>query len=210
MKSLSCGLAALALLLTALGPAENARAGTIIYREEASASGSLGGIPFTNADIVMQMSGDTENAFFDGIANWLNFGTTTVTVPGIGTATFTDANTGVFATPSQGLAGFTNEFAINLATVNPAFASYDLKSAIGPITGSTVGSFFGTGDTTTLGEFVFSTSDPPATATFTAQVVPEPASWGLLGLGGLGLAIEAFCKRRRSSSVQKGAIRGHP
>src|SRR5262249_25263809 len=158
----------------------------ITYREEAIASGSLGGIPFTNADIVMRMSGDTTNVLFDGIANWENFGTTTVTVPGIGTATFTDANTGVFATPSQSLAGFTNVFAINLATVNPAFASYDLKSAIGPITGSTVGSFLGTGDPTTLGEFVFSTSAPPATATFTAQVVPEPASLTLLGLGAFG------------------------
>jgi hypothetical protein len=176
-----------------------ARAEPITYREEAIASGSLGGIPFTNADIFMLMSGDTNNAFFDG-TNWLNFGTTSVTVPGIGTATFTDANTGVFATPSLSLAGFTNESAINLATVNPAFASYDLKSAIGPFTGSTVGSFFGAGFPTTLGEFVFSTSDPPATATFTAQVVPEPASLTLLGIGAAGLFGYGWRRRKRAAA----------
>jgi hypothetical protein len=107
--------------------------------------------------------------------------TATVFVSGIGTATFTIptinvANQGI---PAVGIGAPNQNLAILFANNNSAFASYDLSTSLGPITGSPT--FNGLGSFgTTVGPFFLSAV---STVTFQAIVVPEPSILVLLGFG---------------------------
>ena len=61
----------------------------ITYTEEATASGSLGGVVFTNADVVPSMTNDTNNVAMFSSSYFSNAGSATVTVAGGAPATFT-------------------------------------------------------------------------------------------------------------------------
>ena len=164
-----------------------ASAGTITYTEEAFASGTLGTNSFQNALVTLTMIGDTSNVQNMGGGFFQNIGTLTVTVGGIGTATFTGVDVGVFdnqvfSPPAAG--GFQISQGSILDTFNPIFATYDLTTAIGPITGGSFirpDLFFGT----TLGTFNLQSAGD---STFTATTVPEPASILLFGSGLSALA----------------------
>ena len=74
-----------------------------------------------------------------------------------------------------------------LQTINAAFVSYDLTTAIGPLSGS---SSINSGEAfrTTAGDFIlFSIGDSTFTATTNAAAAPEPSTLCLAGLGALGL-----------------------
>src|SRR5438093_6933061 len=62
----------------------------ITYSEVVTATGSLGASAFTNALVAITLTGDTANVA--GLGTFLNPGVATVTVSGLGTATFTDAD----------------------------------------------------------------------------------------------------------------------
>jgi hypothetical protein len=66
------------------------RAGPITYTEQFTASGSLGTQSFTNAMVTITGTGDTANIVSSGL-NIFNPVTATVTIAGLGTATFTDS-----------------------------------------------------------------------------------------------------------------------
>jgi hypothetical protein len=110
----------------------------IIYTEQALASGTLGGRTFTNALITMTLVGNTGNVTGGGGFFTNTVGTFTLNVSGIGTATFTDSME-VFdnQTLSPAAAGFGDNTAGGsvLDTFNSVFASYDLTSGIGPVSG---------------------------------------------------------------------------
>jgi hypothetical protein len=183
------GLATLALLL---GGAGRAVAMPIVYTDQATASGTLGSTPFTNALVTVTFTGDT-NTVTGGVPFFTNtVGVAQVTVAGIGTATFTnpmetfDNQTQQFA----GIADISGSPVSVLDTQNAAFATYDLKSFIGPFTGPV---FFNAGHTfpTTAGGFTLQSvlnNTSTFTATAPAAAVPEPTSLALFGVGALGLA----------------------
>ena len=68
------------------------RAVPITYVEQATATGSLGGVDFASANVVLSMTNDTTN-ITGGPTIFYNIGTVTVDVAGIGRATFTDPTT---------------------------------------------------------------------------------------------------------------------
>jgi hypothetical protein len=174
------------------------RAGLITYTETATGSGSLGGTAFTDAMVTVTGTGDTANVTSSG-GVFSNFITVTVTVAGIaGTATFTDSIR-VFDVPVATGAGF-EDFTLMgdiLGTISsPPFDTYDLKSAVGPVTNTADSFGLNTAYPTTDGNFILNTIDN-GTTTFTATTgTPEPASLTLLGLGVAGVAGYA-CRRRR-------------
>jgi hypothetical protein len=66
----------------------------ITYSLSATATGTLGGAPFTNALVTVTLTGNTSNVV-DGPAPFNNYlvdsGAATVSIAGLGTATFTDS-----------------------------------------------------------------------------------------------------------------------
>jgi hypothetical protein len=211
------------LVVTLLGCVASADASPIVYTESGFASGTIGGSNFTNALVKVTASGDTTNvvSFTDGVITvYANLSSlTTVTIAGIGTATVSDANavysfpTAVDIDPSNGfpvlpyvviatldsppaLDGFTGIGAEG----NNALLGYDLKTAIGPITGSPGGIGYPTSlfVNTSLGHLTFNANiSPTAQGTFTATLVPEPMSLLLLGSG---IALLAGLSRFRARS----------
>ena len=191
--------AAIALLLAA---ASQAYADGITYTEtDSSVTGTIGAMTFTDAPVTVTFVGDTSTVM-PGPAPCPNFavspcnqvGTATITIGGLGTFTFTDqmeafVNQTLSPTAAAGIADVTQSLTVALVTFNSAFATYDLTTAIGPLTGSSQlpgSGTFNPGANTTGGVLTF--TNDSGTSTFTATT-PEPGSLLLLGMGLSGLAM---------------------
>lgn len=188
----------------------HATAVPITYTETAVIVGSLNGVDFEGAQITISESGDTDNIVHGMPCCFRNnLGTNTVTfaLAGFGTGTFTDlvsvvvnqTNTHGFpGEPETGISGagfsdFTSGLLI-LWTEHPAFASWDLSTDIGPLTGPgfcNCDPIAAISFPTTLGLLHISAIDPTFTADAAPAPVPLPATlplvvaalgaWGLLG-----------------------------
>ena len=175
-------------LLTALAVliygAIAARADSIAIPETTSAVGSLDGTAFDGL-VTLSFIGDTTNLTNPLAGIFVLPGTTTVSVSGGGTDTFTDQVDAVVnqGTKSAGFGDFSNDLAI-LFTVSGVFSTYDLTSSIGPVLGDDL-SFNSMATFATTGG-VFELDSPTSNPTFTAvespvTPVPEPSSLFLLG-----------------------------
>jgi hypothetical protein len=173
--------------------ASPARAVPITYTETATASGSLNGVAFTNASIVLTENGNTTNVTNPSLGRFLNVGTVSLSINSGTPVTFTDPaavrsfnafpNGFPFADSSADFIDLTFNTAI-LGTQNSAFATYDLTTAIGPIT-STTNTLFNPGFLfpTSGGIFILtSVGNPTFTATVTAAVPGPIVGAGLPGL----------------------------
>jgi hypothetical protein len=144
----------------------------ITYTETDIASGSLNGVAFTDASILLTMNNDTTN-ITGGPSLFENVGIITVSINGGAPATFTSLASLVFSNQSVPGVGFDASPDI-LDTVSASFATYALNTAIGPITGSAL-SNLGHPFPTSGGDFVLTGVGAP-TFTATIGVVPEPSS----------------------------------
>jgi hypothetical protein len=174
-----------------------ARADPFTYTETATASGSLGATRFTDAFVTLTATADTSQIMTGQRFFQVNNLTTTVSVSGLGTAAFTN-RTQTFNDQSFPGAGITDLVDI-LDVDNPALATYDLRTSIGPLTGVTVGFNPGTHFATTSGDFVLN-SVSGSTFQATAQPAPEPSTLALFGLGAAALAGWRWRKHPRAAA----------
>jgi hypothetical protein len=187
MTKLILLLASVSILLMV----STASANSITYTEEAFASGTLGGIPFSDAEMHITLIGDTSHVTVidSGFSeNDPGPGMVLLSVEGfVGLFTFTD-DVGTYVNRSSGTAGFgVPLFGSVLATDDGAFSSYDLRTSIGPITNSSFfrpDLLFGT----TAGPLnLTSVGDSTFTATTTTTSAAEPPTLLLLAVGLLAL-----------------------
>jgi hypothetical protein len=175
-----------------LGSAVEAAATAITYTEEAHATGTLGGVPFTDADLHITLMGDTDNVkmVMGGVlVNDPGPLHVMLTVEGfVGVFLFID-DIAAFTAPHLGDvsdAGFQPEplGSPMLDTISPVFEGYDLKTSIGPVTGTA--DFDILTDHLTTGGALYISDIIGDTSTFTATTsAPEPATMYLLGVGAL-------------------------
>jgi hypothetical protein len=189
----------LMICLGLLGLIGSAQAMPISYVDFGQGSGTIGVVPvsFLNVQVEVRFTGDTADVITAGSGQGQIhgnlIGTGTVFIPGIGTATFTDAvaayvflPTGVGVTPEAGIVDSTTGSTI-LATSTAALDAYDLTTAIGPLSGVAV---FSNGSTyqTTLGPLNFSAMSPSTSFLALTAPVPVPGAALLLGAGLMRLA----------------------
>jgi hypothetical protein len=164
--------------------ATSALAFPITYTEQATASGSLNGVSFTDKIVLLAMTSDTTNVINPSAGVFENVTSAvvkaTVSVDSAAAVTFTDS-IAVFVnqTPTLppavgGFADLTLSLDI-LDTSSASFAAYDLKSFIGPISGNPAFMSLNQSFPTTGGGFIL-TGISNDTSTFTA---PAP----LIGRG---------------------------
>jgi hypothetical protein len=196
LKRFGLAVAVLGLVAGAVGRTE---AALLIYTDQGTGSGSLGSTPFTDALVTVSFTGDTTNVISEAGFGFRNLiGTATVTVAGVGTATFTDSMEAFVNQPSlfAGIGDTTLGTSVLATDTSPLFATYDLKGPIGPISGT---AFFNVDVSfpTTLGGFVLNSI--PGDTSFTATV-PEPASLILAGTAALMGLGSAWRHRKRATA----------
>ena len=207
------GLFALAWSLSSI----QVQASPITFTIATTATGTLGASHFTNASVVLTLTGDT-SAVTAGpglLSSYLiDPGTTTLTIGGLGSASFTDSIEIVSSFSSPTFFGQPPTVVIVdttnggpgdptgiLETISPTFLGYNLQSALGPISGTgsvanqgPVDGFF----STTAGNLQFAAGqgNGAGTSTFTATITPEPETFGLIAAGVAAILGRYRFKRR--------------
>jgi hypothetical protein len=175
--------AALAVIISLCGSVA-AQATPIIYTFSGIASGALGAHSFNNASFTITATADTSQitSLGAGIPDVPDT-SAAISISGIGSGTFSISTINVDnqSIPAVGFSDPVQDLAI-LFVEDPAFATYDLSTPIGPISGAVGAYNSGAQFATTAGAFSFSSV---STATFQATPVPEPGTISLFALAGL-------------------------
>jgi len=178
-----------------------AHATNLAYTGSGIGAGSLGGTPFSDALVTFTLIGDSDGAFLAFGNTWRNeaIAPVTVSVEGLGTATFLDQVI-VFNNQGAAVAGFQDfdSFFDIVDVQNPAFATYTLSTPIG-VQGPPLFNP-GVAFATDQGNFILTSIDFGFTASPVEATVPEPASLAMLSTGLTALAGIPALRRRRLTS----------
>jgi len=186
-------------LAVALTLAAGAASATpIFYTLTATATGTLGATPFTGTAITVNSVADTTGAFVASMSgsdsNWENIAfSSTITIAGIGTETFTDQTFWVDPNGAGDIifgdvdGGVFFGGILGLTQLLSGLTTYNLQSAFGPVFSAfdfETGAFNAFQNIQTSGGLLSLTA---SNDTFTA-ITPEPATFLFAGLGLLVLA----------------------
>jgi hypothetical protein len=181
----------------------NAKASTITYTESATVTGFLGAHSFTDALLTLTGTGDTTTIANPTAGLFLNpLEIVLFSVAGVGSGLFQDAIDVISDQLTPATVRF-EDFAAGsniLGTANAAFATYDLSTSIGPITGT---GFFGTGLFQTSAGVLFLIS-AGSSSTFTASTVsavPIPPALPLFATGLVGLLLLGCRRKKKAAAV---------
>jgi hypothetical protein len=164
------------------------------YTFSGTGSGDVGGVLFNNEAFSIAVSADTASIVNPGAGVYfVNDIASTIAIDGFGLATFTgpDGNS-VFVNNNVVTAGFALGSPPSpgpgtdlLDIDNAAFGIYDLATSYGPVFDATpFGVINFVDQATTIGDVTFTAYQD---VTFTATVIPEPASAGLIALVSSGI-----------------------
>jgi hypothetical protein len=188
----------LPLLLASAAPVS---ADFATYTETVTATGTLGGVRFNDALVTLTTTADTAN-ITSPVAGFSTLTGTpgSVTIAGTGSATFS-FDLIVFSNQISGVAGIEAHttgslYADVIDTINPTFATYDLSSSIGPVTG-TAFTNGGPPFATSSGALVITSTSSSATFLASTAAVPEPSSFAMCGLAGVIGLVVARVRRKR-------------
>ena len=193
-------LGSILILLTA----GSALASTIEYTFIGTGSGTVGAFSFFDVSVTVQVLGNTTGVVTEGPGVFINPGTTSVIIPGVGDVVVTDA-TQMFSNIESGIGIGDNTSDLAMFYLSPS-GGYNLMTNYGPLFNATPGAadqFHGIG--TADGILNMSLWE---NVTFTATLAPEPSTLStflLVGLAGLGIRLwlyrgAANQRRRRLSS----------
>ncbi len=123
-----------------LGLASQAVAGLITFTHAAQGSitGTLDGVPFVATEMLITATGDNDNRQSFGTGFFIDHDTANISIPGLGSFDFVTGTRTFINNQNQivgfSRAGFGGADLMNGPT-DPSFATWDMLSSIGPITG---------------------------------------------------------------------------
>ena len=186
----------------ALAGSRQAEAAPITYFESITTDGVLGGTVFTNELVTLSFTADTSNVTAGPGSSFTNIPSiSTVTVAGVGSATFSDpVSLSVFVFPTFSEFSVTDTALstdiLDTFALTSVFAGYDMTTPLGPVSGGaaySVGTLF----PTSVGNFEFTKTGGGVSS---VSAVPEPSSLFLIALGLSGLAAHRMSRRVRTRS----------
>jgi len=180
--------------------ASPAAAVPITFIHTGSGSGTLEGTPFSLSAFTITGIGDTDNRMsVSDYAYFIDHDAASIDIAGLGTLTFL-TGTRTFVNYDFSVVGFsrggTGGSDLFNGPTDSAFASWDMLSSIGPISGSAYALQWTSGVETNLGTLVLdSLGYVPATfeAVVGESVIPVP---GAILLGALGAGLVGWFRRR--------------
>ncbi|MEM6570435.1 MAG: hypothetical protein AAF957_18635 [Planctomycetota bacterium] len=196
----------LGLSATLLALSSTALTQTITLVHEGTSSGSLGGVPFAASDFRITCIADVGNretgVVFVGY--WIDHTSVSIDITGVGTVDITTP-TRTFVNNAVSIVGFSRSTMGGLdlfnGPIDPAFSTWDMTTAIGPVTGSGQTLQWTMGDILTSGGVLDMNSNGGLPCIFTATVGPAT-----LGTNYCGSNVNSTGQRARISAVGSALV----